>query len=246
MINLEMLELIAPALVAGVLISLTHGLLGKKVLEKGIIFIDLAIAQIAGLGMVIANIFLPDHTCLSQLIIILFALSASIFFYYIEKTFPDIQEAIIGCSFILAASCTILFLSGHPHSSDNMMHLLSGQILFITFQDIIWHSVIYLAILSLWFLQRSARDNIAFYIIFAFAVVSSVQLVGIYLVFASLILPALASKNKKNSLLISWTYGILSVVFGLIMAVNFDLPAGIAIVITYFILGLLIFLLRLK
>jgi zinc/manganese transport system permease protein len=237
---MEMIEIISPALVAGLLIALTHGLLGIKVLERGIVFIDLAIAQIAGLGLVIAGMFLPEYSWSYQFIALLFAIGASLFFYYIEKIAPDIQEAIIGCSFVLAASLSILFLSNHSHGSDEIKHLLSGQILFVTFKDIFWHAPIYIAIIALWFLKPKIRSGIGFYLIFAFAITSSVQLVGIYVVFASLILPALAAKNQRNPLLISWICGVVSVILGVFFAMMLDLPAGVLVVISYFFVTCLI------
>ncbi|MFT4718313.1 MAG: zinc/manganese transport system permease protein [Rickettsiales bacterium] len=240
MINMEMIEITSPALVVGLLIALTHGLLGIKVLEKGIVFIDLAIAQIAGLGLVIAGIFLPEYGWFYQFIALLFAISASIFFYYIEKIAPDIQEAVIGSSFVLAASLSVLFLSNHSHGSDEIKHLLSGQILFVTFQDILQHLPIYIGVIGLWFLKPKMRNGLGFYLIFSFAITSSVQLVGIYVVFASLILPAIASRGQKNPLLISWVCGVAAVILGVIFATIFDLPAGVLMVIFYFVVTCLI------
>ncbi|MBT4989117.1 MAG: metal ABC transporter permease [Rickettsiales bacterium] len=240
MINMELIEIMTPALVVGLLVALTHGLLGIKVLERGIVFIDLAIAQIAGLGLVIAGIFLSEYSWSYQFIALSFAILASLFFYYIEKSAPDIQEAIIGCSFVLAASLSILFLSNHSHGSDEIKHLLSGQILFVTFQDILQHLPIYIGVIGLWFFKPQIRNGIGFYLIFAIAITSSVQLVGIYVVFASLILPAIAAKNMRNPLLISWICGIISVILGIIFAAIFDLPAGVLVVIAYFVVTCLI------
>jgi zinc/manganese transport system permease protein len=234
---METIEIMSPALVAGILIALTHGLLGIKVLERGIVFIDLAIAQIAGLGLIVASIVLPEYGWSYQFIALIFAISASLFFYYIERAAPDIQEAIIGCSFVLAASLSVLFLSNNSHGSDEIKHLLSGQILFVTFKDILQHAPIYLLIIALWFLKPKMRTGIGFYIIFAIAITSSVQLVGVYVVFASLILPAIAARNQKNLLLTSWICGITSVVLGIILATIFDLPAGGLIVISYFVIA---------
>ncbi|MBT4921707.1 MAG: metal ABC transporter permease [Rickettsiales bacterium] len=240
MISLEMIEIMSPALVVGLLVALTHGLLGSSVLEKGIVFIDLAVAQIAGFGLIVASICFPEHSWSYQPIALFFAISASLLFYYIEKTAPDIEEAIIGCSFVLAASLSILFLSNHAHGADEIKHLLSGQILFVTFHDILQHLPIYIGVIGLWFLKPKIRSGIGFYVIFAFAITSSVQLVGIYVVFASLILPAIAAKNKKNPLCISWACGIISVILGIVFAITFDLPAGVLIVIAYFIVTCLI------
>ena len=209
----------------------------KKVTSQGSLmfgFIDLAIAQIAGLGLIICNMLFHAHNYyITQLIIISFAILASIFFYYIEKQSPEQQEAIIGCSFIISASLAILLLANTPHGDEKMGHLLSGQILFVTWGDILKHIPIYIFIILTWFLRPKTQNNIGFYLLFALAIASSVQLVGIYVVFASLILPALTAIKHKKPLLISWINGILSILLGISLSLIFNLPAGALIVISY-------------
>ncbi|MFT6332088.1 MAG: zinc/manganese transport system permease protein [Lentimonas sp.] len=125
--NLELLTIITPALIAGLVISVTHGLLGIKVLQRGIIFIDIAIAQIASLGLVVAHLFFDDSEHLVVQSITLFAaILASWFFYFIEKKIPAQQEAIVGCSFILAASTINLLFAGHAGGAEEIKNLLSG------------------------------------------------------------------------------------------------------------------------
>lgn len=240
MISLGMLEIVGPALIIGFIIALSHSLLGLKVLDRGIIFIDLAIAQIAALGLISGELLWPEHSWIHQITALTYALLASSFFYYIEKKSPDIQEAIIGSCFVLSASFCILLLADHPHGSDEIKNLMSGQILFVTYSDIIKHSSIYLLIITLWFLKPKIREGIWFYLIFAFAITSSVQLVGIYVVFASLILPAISAKNKKNPLTVAAACGAFSVITGVVFAIIFDLPAGVVIVISYVVIALLI------
>jgi zinc/manganese transport system permease protein len=237
---IQMLEIASPALVAGILIALTHGLLGIKVLKRGIVFIDLAIAQIAGLGLIVASVIFHEYSWSHQFIALMFAISASLFFYYIEKKAPDIQEAIIGCSFVLGASLSILFLSNHAHGGDEIKHLLSGQILFVTFRDIFWHAPIYILIITSWFLISKIRNGLGFYITFAIAITSSVQLVGIYVVFVSLIIPAIVARNQKRELLISYLCGIIAVFVGIILAVIFDYSAGPILVVSYILIAFII------
>ena len=233
-INLEMLEIIGPALIAALMISIIHGTLGIKVLQRGIIFIDLAIAQIAGLGLVASGVFLGESSpYILQLIALTCAILASLFFYYIERRAPKQQEAIIGCSFVLSASLAILLLANNPHGAEEINHLLSGQILFVTWLDVLKHTPIYAFIIAIWFLKPKIRSGMGFYLIFALAITSSVQLVGIYVVFASLILPALAATKQKKPLLTAWICGMLSVSMGIFLALIFDLPAGGLIVVSY-------------
>ncbi len=234
MISNEMIYVIGPALLICSMIVLTHVPLGIEVLKRGIIFIDLAVAQIAGLGLIATNIFFYEpHPLLPQLVALTCAILAGLFFHKVEIKIPKQQEAIIGVTFILAASLAILLLADHPSGGEEIRHLLSGQILFITWQDVAKHVPIYVLILAVWFFKTEFRNNIGFYLLFALAVTSSVQMVGIYVVFASLILPALAVINISNPYKLGWLCGIISVIAGIFLAIFFDAPAGPLIVVSY-------------
>lgn len=234
MLSNEMLEIIGPALAAGLIIALVHGPLGIEVLKRGIIFIDLAVAQIAGLGLIIASItFHEPDGWTAQLIALACALIGGLFFRFVERFMPRQLEAIIGCSFVLAASLALLLLADEPHGGEEVQHLLSGQILFVTWQDFFNHLPVYSGILLLWLLWPRVRGGIWFYILFSLAITSSVQLVGVYVVFASLILPALASINTGRSYLRAWLCGIVAVISGILVSTWLDLPTGPLLVITY-------------
>ena len=234
MISNEMIYVIGPALLICSMIVLTHVPLGIEVLKRGIIFIDLAVAQIAGLGLIATNfLFYEPHPLLPQLVALTCAILTGLFFHKVEIKIPKQQEAIIGVTFILAASLAILLLADHPTGGEEIRHLLSGQILFVTWQDVAKHTPIYILILAVWFFKKEYRNNIGFYLLFALAVTSSVQLVGIYVVFASLILPALAVINIRNPYKLGWLCGIISVIAGVFLAIFFDAPAGPLIVVSY-------------
>ena len=234
MISNEMIYVIGPALLICSMIVLTHVPLGIEVLKRGIIFIDLAVAQVAGLGLIATNFFFYEpHPLLPQLVALTCAILAGLFFHKVEIKIPKQQEAIIGVTFILAASLAILLLANHPSGGEEIRHLLSGQILFVTWQDVAKHTPIYILILAIWFFKKEYRNNIGFYLLFALAVTSSVQLVGIYVVFASLILPALAVINTRNPYKLGWLCGFMSVIAGIFLAIFFDAPAGPLIVISY-------------
>ena len=227
MISNEMIYVIGPALLICSMIVLTHVPLGIEVLKRGIIFIDLAIAQVAGLGLIATNFFfIEPHPLLPQLVALTCAILAGLLFHKVEIKIPKQQEAIIGVTFILAASLAILLLADHPNGGEEIRHLLSGQILFVTWLDVAKHTPIYILILAVWFFKKKYRNNIGFYLLFALAVTSSVQLVGIYVVFASLILPALAVINISNQYKLGWLCGFISVIAGVFLAIFFDTPAG--------------------
>ena len=233
-ISLEMVEIVMPALVAGIMIALTHAPLGIEVLKRGIIFIDLAIAQVAGLGLVVANIIWHEaEGYVLQVSALALAMLAALFFRFTERILPQQQEAIIGVSYVLAASLALLLLADNPHGGEEMQHLLSGQILFITWHDVLTHAPIYGFILVVWFALHRIRRGIRFYLLFALAITSSVQLVGVYMVFASLILPALAAIKSKRPNLTAWACGLVAVAAGMVIAILSDMPAGLVIVMCY-------------
>ncbi len=231
--SVEIIEIVGPAFAAGLLIIATHAPLGLEVLKRGIIFIDLAIAQIAGLGLIAANTLTHEPVWWqSQLAALCFALGGALFFHIIERKAPARQEAIIGCSFIVAASLALLLLANDPHGGEEVTHLLSGQILFVSWDHVAGHAPVYLGIIALWWLVPSLRRGIGFYVLFAAAITSSVQLVGVYVVFASLIMPALAAGSYKRPVAAALLNGWIGVTMGLVLSVITDLPAGPLLVIT--------------
>lgn len=234
----ELLEIMGPALAAGLMIALTHAPLGLEVYRRGIIFIDLAIAQAAGLGFVTAGLLREDPPwLLVQPLALGFALLAAILFRWVEKKLPGEQEAVIGSAFVLSASLAVLLLAGTPHGGEELEHLLSGQILFVTWRDMLIHAPVYILILSVWFAAPGIRKTFWFYILFAVAITSSVQLVGVYVVFASLILPAIAVARNQRKQALAWGMGLLSVTTGIILSTICDFPAGPVIVLSYAVMA---------
>ena len=227
------LDILLPAMAAGIIVLSTHVPLGQEVLKRGIIFIDLAIAQIAGLGVIAATQLIHHtHTWHVQLAAVLAALLGAMLFSWIEKHWAEIQEALIGVSFVLAASASILLLANDPHAGENLKELLVGQILWVSWPQLLIPAVISVVILAVWWMLRNAFSSWLFYVLFAFAITVSVQLVGVYLVFASLIIPALASyrQNKKRALVTAYTVGITGYALGLAGSSLFDMPSGSMIV----------------
>lgn len=228
------LSIILPALLASVLVLSTHVPLGTEVLRRGIIFIDLAIAQVAGLGVIAADTMgWEAEGWMVQIAAVSAALIAAWILHWTDKHWPDIQEALIGASFILAATAGILLLSGNPHGGEHLKELLVGQILWVNYEQLIPVSVISALVLGAWFWMRDHLQGFGFYALFAFAVTASVQLVGIYLVFACLIIPALATRHiARRSLRIFCGYGVgvIGCFAGLVLSVSADLPAGAVIV----------------
>ena len=228
---MELLDwtILGPAIIAGLLVLSTHVPLGQEVLKHGIIFIDLAIAQIAGLGVLTAGVMgWEENTIAVQISAVSAALLAAAGLNWTEKHWPRSQEALIGILFVLAATGSILLVAENPHGSEHLKDLLVGQILWSTWSMLIPIALMYAFLLFVWFKWQSSMGRRGFYIIFAFTVTASVQLVGVYLVFACLIIPALATRRLqgKGRLFTGYLLGSVAFVAGIVLSAIFDLPTG--------------------
>lgn len=235
-------SIIGPAFVAGLIVLSTHVPLGQEVLKRGIIFIDLAIAQVAGLGVIAAYAMEWDPQGIEvQLAAVSAALLAALGLYWTERRWSKIQEPLIGTLFILAATGGILLLAGNPHGSEHLKELLVGQILWTTWSALVPLAVLYAVILVLWFWLHPRSGGLLFYLAFAVTVTASVQIVGIYLVFASLIIPALATAGirRGNRLLAGYIVGAIAYLVGIVVSFWMDLPTGAVIVWSMAAAGLL-------
>lgn len=222
--------LILPAFLAGVLVLAIHVPLGQEVLKRGIIFIDLAIAQIAALGVIAATVLGGElASWQTQSFAVLSALSGAIMIHYLEQSQKQNLEALIGLLFVLSASAGMILVSYAPHSDELLHDLLIGQILWVNSEQLLWVAALYIALLVAWFTINVRQHPIIFYLIFSLAITASVQLVGIYLVFASLIIPALASHSivqQKNKFIIAYSVGLSGYFVGLTASFVLDLPTG--------------------
>ena len=233
--NWEGLELsiLGPACIAGLLVLSTHVPLGQQVLARGIIFIDLAIAQISGLGAIAAD---QLHLGLGgfgpQVGAGAAALLGALLLTWLERVFPDVLEALIGVLFALAATGGILLLANDPHGGEELKDLLVGQILWVNVRTLAPVAALYALVLAVWFLVPRAHGRGLFYVLFAITITASVQLVGVYLVFATLIVPAVATRGLPASrgLAAAYAIGVLGYVAGLVLSALFDLPTGALIV----------------
>ena len=229
------LSILAPAFLAGVIVLLTHIPLGREVIKRGIIFIDLAIAQIAGMGGIIAFQFGWEmHGMEAQVAAVISALAGAWILHSLEKRAGEHLEALIGISFVLAATASLLLLANNPHGGEHIKELLVGQILWVDWSQVFYAAVVALVVVITWFRYKHKIGNIGFYILFAVSITSSVQLIGVYLVFTSLIVPALAASrySEKPALVLAFTIGISGYFSGLIASAFFDLPSGAVIVLS--------------
>lgn len=230
----ELIDILFPAFIAGILVLSTHVPLGFQVLSRGIIFIDLAIAQIAGVGAIVVEIYDLEHLffAANYCVSVLFAIGGAGIIALFERYAKAQLEALIGCLYVLSATGAFLLLAHDPHGGDLLKQVLSGQILWVTFDDIYLHAAIYSALLVALIAHPKILSSKWFYFIFAIAITSSVQLVGVFLVFSTLIIPCIAGSKLPGfkKYYRAYIIGISAYFTGLILSANFDLPSGASIV----------------
>jgi zinc/manganese transport system permease protein len=240
-------SLMGPPLLAGLLVASTHVLLGRRVLERGIIFIDLTIAQVAALGAIVATMLTGEEHAgwITQVAAGAAALVAAALLTWTEHHFRSLQEALIGSLYVFSACVALLMLSHNPHGAEHMQELLAGQILWVSYAQLQPIALLYAAVLVVWLLWARQRPRV-FYFLFAIVVTASVQLVGVYLVFATLILPAIATSGMRERRGLPTGYIVAAAGYGLglWLSVPFDLPAGPLIVCMLVTLATLSLLLR--
>ncbi|MCR4821019.1 MAG: metal ABC transporter permease [Elusimicrobiales bacterium] len=229
---LSEISVLLPAFVIGLLMMIIHVPLGQEVLRRGIIFIDLSLAQIAAMGAIFAgmlelNLFATQACALSC------ALLGGLFFKAMEKHFPEIAEAVIGCVFVLSATLVILALAGNPHGAEHINDILSGQLLFATWGSVAFAGTIFTVSATLVYWKPDIFMRKYFYLVLAAVITTSVQVCGVYLVFASLIFPAVATaymEDGRKRRIIEYAGEASGLAAGLAVSFFFDLPAGPAAV----------------
>jgi zinc/manganese transport system permease protein len=246
-LNMDGLDIgiLGPACVAGLIVLSTHVPLGKQVLSRGIIFIDLAIAQIAGLGVILAQYLgIDEHGLGVQAAAAAAALGGAGLLAWTDRRWPEYQEPLIGTLFVLAATGGLLLLANNPQGGEHLKDLLVGQILWVNYAQLIPAAVLSVALLGFMWMRRGRLAGLLFYGLFALAITASVQLVGVYLVFTTLIVPAVATYRhaQGRQLLYGYLLAIGSYVVGLGVSLITDLPSSPVIVWAMGVLGLVVHL----
>jgi zinc/manganese transport system permease protein len=232
-----------PALIAGLLVTATHVPLGMQVLQRGIVFIDLAVAQVAGVGVILVDALGWEIAGgYVQVVALGAALGCALLLTWTERRWPEVQEAIIGTVFVLASSAAVLLLAGNPHGGEHLKELLVGQILWVHPSRLAIEALVCAGVLTAWFYLRGWPGRLGFYLLFACAVTDSVQLVGLYLVFATLVFPALATwYEQRHRLVKAYAISALGYLLGLALSMLVDLPSGAAIVCAIAVVGVVFF-----
>ncbi len=259
--DLDTLQFLAAPFVASLILAGIHAYLGVHVVERGVIFVDLSLAQIAALGSTIA-ILLPftgqdPHGPWVYWTGLLFTFIGAASFSTIRVKRARIpQEAIIGIAYAVASAATILAMSNATSESEHLKDMLVGNILAVSWHDVVKTAALYAAIGVFHFVfrrrflaismdhQKAEREGMSvrfwdflFYASFGFVVTSSVLIAGVLLVFCYLIVPSVAAMLYADRvgprLAIGWTMGTLVSALGVYLSLQIDLPTGATIVCTF-------------
>ena len=255
------LTFLAPAIAASLIIAGIHAYLGLHVVERGVIFVDLSLAQIAAFGATIALLMPwsgddPHGNAVYWTSLAFTFLGAAIFATIRSRRARIPQEAIIGISYAVASAAAILAMSKATSESEHLKDMLVGNILAVSWPEVGKTAALYGAVgVFHWIfrrqfltLSRNHHDpestglnyrlwDFLFYASFGFVVTSSVSIAGVLLVFCYLIVPSVAAmlyaENIGPRLAIGWTMGTVVSALGVWLSLQLDLPTGATIVCTF-------------
>jgi zinc/manganese transport system permease protein len=266
---MEMLSFLLAPFIASLILTGIHAYLGVHVVERGVIFVDLALAQIAALGTTIAILAGMDaHAPGTYWVSLIFTFIGAAIFSTIRGHRARIpQEAIIGISYAVASATAIVVMSKSTAETEHLKEMLVGNILTVSWAEVARTAALYGAIGLFHYIfrkkflmismdpKRAEAEGLSvrfwdflFYASFGFVVTSSVAIAGVLLVFCYLIVPSVAAmlyaETIGRRLAIGWTMGTLVSALGCILSVQLDLPTGGAMVCTFGIVLVLMAALR--
>ena len=259
--DMTIVQFLAAPFVASLVIAGIHAYLGVHVVERGVIFVDLSLAQIAAFGATV-GLLLPftgndPHGPAAYWISLAFTLIGAVLFSTIRSRRARIpQEAIIGISYAVASAATILALSKATSEGEHLKDMLVGNILAVSWEEVGRTALLYVVIGVFHYVfrrkfllisldpARAEAEGLSlrfwdflFYASFGFVVTRSVSIAGVLLVFCYLIVPSVAAMLYSDRigprLAIGWTMGTVVSALGVYMSLILDLPTGATIVCTF-------------
>jgi zinc/manganese transport system permease protein len=223
-----------------VALILIHAYFGIHILERGIIFVDIALAQFIGIGIALSFFFSHENTYVLSMVFAVLGAAILSLSKRIERLINI--EAFIGVLYIFSFAISILVLDQSPHGAEEFKAILNGNILWLTPKDVFWAFVLYGLLGGFHFVFRKKflsltfdGDNrfaweFLFFLTFALVLVKSVQMAGILQVFSFLIIPALIgrlyTKAPVKILLIGWVAGLIATFIGIGISYKLDLPTA--------------------
>jgi zinc/manganese transport system permease protein len=260
---IEAMRFLAPPFVMCLILAGIHCYLGLHVLARGVIFVDLSLAQVAAFGATIAILFGFDHHSLATYLVSLATTFAAAALFAVARRHERLfsQEAIIGIVYALASAAVVLVVDRIAHGAEHIKDILVGQVLWVTWHDVMKTGAIYSGVALAHYLFREQllaasfghRGRVRglwdflFYALFGIVITSSVSLAGVLQVFAYLIVPAVVGTlfftSIRSRLIFGWGLGFVLSFVGLFLSHLWDLPAGAFIVVCFAGLPVLLLLL---
>jgi zinc/manganese transport system permease protein len=243
---MEALQFLIYPFLGCIILILIHAYFGVHILERGVIFLDLSLAQFIAVGIAM-SFFVGDNPSSRYLYAGAFAVLGAFILSFSRKIARFVNiEAFIGVLYVFSLAASILFLDRTPHGLEEFKSILSGNILWMTRQDLLKACLLYAGIgcfhLLFWkkFIALSYGDGkgflweFLFFLSFALVLVSSVQIAGILQVFSFLVIPALIgrlyTKDPVKILLKGWAIGLVVSLFGVSLSYELDIPTAPLIV----------------
>jgi zinc/manganese transport system permease protein len=241
--------LLAPFVMCLLLVGI-HCYLGLHVLARGVVFVDLSLAQVASFGATLALLWDPEHHSASGYFLALGAtfVASAIFALArrFEKKIP--QEALIGITYAFSSAAVVLVIDKLAHGAEHLKEALIGQILWVQWSDVLITLAIYSGVGIVHWVFRAkfignsfqGRANhwfwdFLFYALFGIVITSSTSIAGVLLVFSFLIVPSVLSaffaESLSQRLLFGWVLGAIVSFIGMVISYKLDLPVGAVLVV---------------
>jgi zinc/manganese transport system permease protein len=243
-----------PPFVMAMIILLTHAYLGLHVIQRGVIFVDLALAQIAALGSTVAFLMGAAHGSVAAyaFAFVFTLLGALVFSFTRANDSPVPQEALIGITFVVSSAAVILLSSFSAEGTEHLQETMTGALIWVTWPSVLKVAATYAIIVALHFATRRqilatsfAPDRVQhlrawdflFYATFGVIITASVQVAGVLMVFSSLVIPAVIAffytRSFQRALLIAWSAGTVAIVAGLGLSFSLDVTTGPLLVVAF-------------
>jgi zinc/manganese transport system permease protein len=249
-----MIDLLLAPFVVAMVILLTHAYFGLHIIQRGVIFVDLALAQIAALGGTAAlAVGVPHGSAMHYVASFGFTLIGALIFSFsrLEES-PVPQEALIGITYVLASAAVILLAGLSAEGAEHLRETMTGTLIWVRWSTIAYvavssavigllHYVLRRPLLSITFAPEQVRSvrfwDFVFYATFGFIITASVNIAGVLMVFSVLVMPAvvafLFTTSFRKALLIAWACGTAAIVVGLGVSFSLDIPTGPVLVLMF-------------
>ncbi len=249
-----MLDLLLPPFAAGMIILLSHAYFGLHIIQREVIFVDLALAQIAALGATVAFMLGAEHgSAMGYVFSFGFTLLGALIFSLSRlDDSPVPQEAIIGITFVVASAAVILISSFSAEGTEHLRETMTGALIWVTWPTVLSVTLSYSVIMAFHYALRRTMLAITFapeqvtrlrswdfvfYATFGITITSSVHIAGVLMVFSVLVIPAVIAffytRSFMRALLIAWASGTVAIVLGLGISFALDVTTGPVLVVCF-------------